>query len=164
MTFYGTNQGTFSGLGGSGSITAPNQGHNVTRTATIGEITEEFFFGGGTNGSTLTVDGLAPSTTYRLELYQSSDFTGRLIDFTFTNAGAGSSGNSSLNGVNRGNTKITVDCTTGTNTSVSLFALPQTTNTMHWYAFSNATVIPEPGTMGLVGAGLMALLVGRRRR
>ena len=177
MTFYATPGGgsgsTFSGTGGSGNLTT-----TTTRTHTTGgsgttiidngageAITLGFHFGGSAPGSaaTLTVDGLATNTEYELVLYQASSSTGPEAALSFVNAGTGSSGNDTLTDVNRGNTKVSINYTTGDNTSVTLTTTPEASgDTWHWYAFSNQ-VIPEPSAAALLGLGLLGL-IGRRRK
>jgi hypothetical protein len=140
MTFYGANTGTSTGPGGTVTINAPNS--HTGGNQKIGQITQEFVYGGTGGNASLVLEGLAEYTTYQMVLYQASTYTGRLIDFSFDNTGVG---DATLTDVDRGNTKIVVDYTTGNNTSVTLHSDPQSNgDTMHWYAFSNA-VAPDPG-------------------
>jgi len=145
MTFYGVNKGTFSSLGGSGSINATKD--HTGGTQKIGQITQEFVYEGpgSANNASLVLTGLLPNSHYRLDLYQSSNYGGNLQDFSFDNTVPGEA---TLNGISRGNTKITVDYTTGGNTSVTLHAYRQSSGSMHWYAFSNA-ILSTPPTVDL---------------
>lgn len=139
MTFYGTSSASFSGLGGSGSLDAP--GRHSGGDQTIGEITQDFFYNGTNGNANLVLDGLSPNTTYRLDLYQSSKYTGRTIDFSFDNTGTA---DATLDDVDRGNRRISATYTTGTNTSVTLHSDPDSNgDTLHWYAFSNQ-INPDP--------------------
>ncbi len=143
MTFYGAGSGTYTGPGGSIVLTGATSPHTGGAT-TIGQITQEFVYGGNAGNSSLTLNNLSPNTDYELVLYQANAFGGGLIDFSFDNTGVA---DATLTGVDRGNTKITVNYTTGSNTSVTLHTDAQNDNdTLHWYAMSNAgaVTVPDP--------------------
>ncbi|MBT3201807.1 MAG: PEP-CTERM sorting domain-containing protein [Phycisphaerales bacterium] len=147
MTFYGAT-GNYSGPGGSITLNTTNSLNNGAQT--IGQITQEFVYGGNAGNSALSLSGLSPNTDYELTLYQANAFSGKLIDFSFDNTGVA---DATLTGVDRGNTKITVNYTTGSNTSVTLHTDAQSNNdTLHWYAMSNAVSILAP-TAAMIGPG-----------
>ena len=164
FTFYGmSNPASFSGPGGSGSL-APAASSSETGGADtidgVGGAITRGFRAGGTSSPTLTLTGLTANTEYELVLYQADYQTGTTSTLSFVNSGAGSSGNATENDVDRGNTKISIAYTTGTNTEVSLTS---TGGNFNWFNFSNET-IPEPATLILLAAGLPALLKRRRSR
>ena len=141
MTFYGAGAGTYTGPGGSATLSGATTLHAGGAT-TIGQITKGFVYGGNVGNSSLTLNGLAPETDYELTLYQANSYGGGLIDFSFDNTGIA---DATLVGVDRGNTKITVSYTTGSNTSVTLHTDAQVNNdTLHWYAMSNGGDVPAP--------------------
>ena len=179
LTFYGASGNTFSGPGGSGSLNARSgRPHNHTKNpgdftidnaAGTQAITRGFRYNGPTSTNrvaTLQVDGLNTNTQYELVLYQATTFGGNPSTLAFTNTGAGSSGDDSLAGVNRGGNKVSVIYTTGTNTSVSLTTTrdPGTTGTWHWYAFSNVVIVPEPSTTIAIAMVMVGSVFRRRRR
>ncbi len=169
FTFYGVTGSSFSGAGGDGSITVTGgstSGGADTIDGADGAITRGFR---ADDFSTLTLTGLTANTDYELVLYQANFQANRIFTLTFNNIGAGSSGNDTVSGVNRGNTKVSIAYTTGTNTEVSLdIDSDQGANhSWNWYAFSNETIIPvpEPSTSVLAALGLLSLgFLGWRQR
>ena len=133
------------------------------------DLLDDFFFGaagGPPVTSSLSVTNLTPGVPYRLRLYVGG-FGGNTQDFSADdtpvptvvpvvprNAGSDAVA-ASLD--------YTYTLLPGDTDLTITFDPTSDGDTFHWYGFSNE-VVPEPASLGLLAAGVLVALGGRRRR
>lgn len=147
-----------------GSYTTTNLGNtfdnlNTTQTGGIGDLLDDFIYQSA-NGSTVTLNGLTPSTSYRAVFYVPTEFGGASQTITANDASPGS-----LTTDRGGGKGIAYDYTTGpASTSITFtFSADNGNDGFHQYGFTNE-VVPEPASAGLCGVAALGLLGRRRRR